>query len=168
MSWGEGSKELGRVGAWRGEAVEYDGVIRRGGAKLAEDADKTFKVDIAVLVAVVVGARSMTAGTYTSVPGAGPRAHHGRGGGGQTGTRRRKGARGCRHAGRGSMRGMGLRAVLLRRQKKGGGGIYGGDGADLDELAAAVRDDARELGVDVGGADVVLREPWLELGPLPL
>ena len=49
----EGRGELGRMGAWRGEAVESDSVIRRGGAKVAEDADKTFKADIAALVAVV-------------------------------------------------------------------------------------------------------------------
>ena len=43
--------ELGRMGAWRGEAVECDGVISRGrrGAKVAS------KVAVAVLVAVVVG-----------------------------------------------------------------------------------------------------------------
>ena len=54
---------------------------------------------------------------------------------------------------------MGLGAVLLQRREVGGGGFYGGDGADLDELAAAVGDDARELGANIGGADVGLREP---------
>ena len=49
------------MGAWRGEAVECDGVIRRGrgGTKLVEDADKTFKAAIAVLVAVVVGVAAL-------------------------------------------------------------------------------------------------------------
>ena len=58
---------------------------------------------------------------------------------------------------------MTLGAVLLQRREVGGGGVCGGDGADLDELAAAVGDDARELGADVG-----LREPVFELGPLLL
>ena len=50
------------MGAWQGEAVECDGSIRRGrgGAKVTEDADKTSKVAVAVLVAVVVGAAALS------------------------------------------------------------------------------------------------------------
>ena len=49
--------------------------------------------------------------------------------------------------------GLGLGAVLLQ-QREADGGVCGGDGANLDELATAVGDDAREL-----GADVSMREP---------
>ena len=47
--------ELGRMGAWRGEAVECDGVISTGrrGAKVAEDADKTSKVAVVVGLAAL-------------------------------------------------------------------------------------------------------------------
>ena len=53
--------ELGWMRAWRGEAVECDGVISRGrrGAKVAEDADKTSKVAVAILVAVVVAVAAL-------------------------------------------------------------------------------------------------------------
>ena len=57
---------------------------------------------------------------------------------------------------------MGLRAVLLLRREGGGGRVYGGEGGDMDELAATVGD-ARELGADIG-----MREPELELAPLLL
>ena len=44
--------------------------------------------------------------------------------------------------------GLGLGAVLLQRRKVDGGVCRGG-GANLDELAAAVGEDARELGTNV-------------------
>ena len=58
--------------------------------------------------------------------------------------------------------GLGLGTMLLQRREVSGG-VCGGDGADLDKLATAVSDDAQELGADVG-----LREPVFELGPLLL
>ena len=59
---------------------------------------------------------------------------------------------------------MGLGAVLLwRRDVLGSGGVYGGNGADLEALSAAVGDYAGELGAEVG-----LREPAFGFGPLLL
>ena len=44
-------------------------------------------------------------------------------------------------------------------------GVLGGDGGDGDELAATVRDDAGEVGPDVGGAHLCLDEIVFDLGP---
>ena len=62
---------------------------------------------------------------------------------------------------------LGLGAVLFQRQEVGGG-VCGGDGADLDGLATTVGDNAGEPSADVGGADVGLRELAFELGSLLL
>lgn len=66
----------------------------------------------------------------------------------------------------------GLRSetVLQRREV---GGVCGRDGAGLVELVAAVGDEEGEQGEDVGGSDasganIGLREPTFELGPLLL
>ena len=62
---------------------------------------------------------------------------------------------------------LGLGAVLLQRQEVGGG-VCGGDGADLDGLANTVGNNAGEPSADVGGADIGLRELAFEFGPLLL
>ena len=58
--------------------------------------------------------------------------------------------------------GLRLEPVLLLR-REAGCGVCGGDAADLEEPADALRDDAGELGADVGR-----REPAFELGLLLL
>ncbi len=44
-------------------------------------------------------------------------------------------------------------------------GVLGGDGGDGDELTAALRDEARELGPDVGVAELCACEEAVELDP---
>ena len=63
---------------------------------------------------------------------------------------------------------MELRAVLLQQREVSSSGVYGGDGADLDELAAAVDHDAGERGAEVGGAEVGLGNDYFEFDPLLL